>query len=68
MSTELKTVSANHNSREVSVTSFFGGANRGQCLQLTQSRNGSTFNVGVVDMTEAQVREAVARMTEWLER
>jgi len=76
MSTELNPVPANNGNDSVSVTSFFGGSDRGRCLQFTQAtRNRKTGHPGhehqqmfeFVQMTEEQVREAMARMQEWLD-
>lgn len=61
---------SSQNNEEVSFTSFFGGADRGRSLQLTQSRPHSQLPVVThqsVSMTEQQVREAIQIMQAWLE-
>lgn len=75
MATELKPIKRNCDvqfAREVSVTSFSGGTSLvgepvGQAMRLTQKIRGIS-QPQVIQMTEAQVRECVERMTEWLER
>lgn len=70
MSTEFEETKEHRGSNAVSMTSFFGGRERGRCLQLTQT--GMGYGEGhnpcqMVQMTETQVRETMATMKEWLE-
>ena len=70
MSTELNTAVSNDN-EDLSVTSFFGGSQRGRCLQLTQSnqtrRQGAGCNMfDNVQLDEQQVRQLMGTMAEWL--
>ena len=77
MSTELPTIEQDSRSEEVSLTSFFGGADRGRCVQLTQSREDEVIldgastpravrATGFVQLTQKQAIEAVAQLTMWL--
>lgn len=60
MSTDLKTAIAENND-DVHVTSFFGGTERGRCIQLT---NGATGDH--IQLTKAQMVDLISTMCEWL--
>lgn len=67
MSRDIGTTN-NRNNNAVSFTSFFGGADHGRCVQLTQQvGSGKTFGFRVIQMTKDQVREAISVMQNWLD-
>lgn len=65
MSRDVGETSARNNSA-VHMTSFFGGTERGRCLQVSQLRRDAVRGEAV-QMTEQQVREAIQIMQAWLE-
>lgn len=51
------------------VVSFYGGAERGRCLQLSQATYSAVgIRIQQVSLTEEQVREAIVSMQEWLDQ
>ena len=77
MSTELPTIERDSLSEEVSLTSFFGGVDRGRCVQLTQSREDEVIlNAGIapravratgfVQLTQLQAIELIGELIPWL--
>ena len=64
MSTEIATIEDNANDA-VTVTSFYGGERRGQCLQLTQY-NAHAGRYERVQVTKDQIREMMQVADEWL--
>lgn len=76
MSTELKTVSEDgaegKENPAVSLTSFFGGVDRGRCVQLTQShRTPEGFTAHAIPaqtlaLTEHQAVELIEVLSKWL--
>ncbi len=70
MSTELKTTEQDSKHKDVHLTSFFGGADAGRCVQLTQCANGDGFQLSgatnVICMTQQQAVDTIATLTEWL--
>lgn len=66
MSAELKVIEGLENSNNpekinLHVTSFFGGKERGKCLQLTFTDN-ATYG----QLTREQVRQLCGTLSDWL--
>ncbi len=59
MSTELKTIETI--TQNVTLTSYFGGQNRGICLQVTNQSD-----KGYIQLTKTQARELVGEINKWL--
>ena len=73
MSTELETIEENGTSPELSMTSFFGGTERGRCIQITQSHRNPNdgfpshgIPVQHVAINQAQARQMIEVLSEWL--
>ena len=69
MSWNAEDIKESRTSKKLGVTSFFGGENRGRCLQLTQWRDhdetGNGEQVMHVSLNEAQMEELVQRFNDW---
>jgi hypothetical protein len=66
MSTDLKTIEQDSRSREVFLTSFFGGADRGRCVQLTQIQPNEAHLAHFVQLTQGQSIDLVMTLIDWI--
>ena len=74
MSTELETIEEHNTSPAVHATSFFGGRERGRCVQLTQSHRNSNDGLAIhgipaqmLTLNEKQAWHLIAVLREWLD-
>ena len=55
-------------SEDLSVTSFYGGTDRGRCLQLTQTvKQGRYIGTGYVQLDEDQAAVLALDILDWLD-
>lgn len=71
MTTELKTTEQDSHSREVSLTSFFGGSDMGRSVQLTQLADGRGMqlrgDVNIVTLTQSQAIDTLITLMNWID-
>ena len=67
MSTELKSIlpAPAEENNVIAATRFFGGTNRGTCIQLTQ-KNNRTGNFDNIQLTKAQALNAIERLAQFV--
>ena len=65
MSTSRDTITSRTESEDLMVTSFYGGADRGKCIQLTQ-RNDRAKDWLYVSVDKEQAIKLIADLSVWL--
>ena len=67
MSTERDAVPEDGASKEIHVTQFFGGNDRGLCLQLTQTvPDHFEYNTQYIQITQQQAGDLCGELQQWL--
>ena len=67
MSTELHPIKASHDGRrDLNVTQFFGGIEKGLCIQVTQGIAWTNQDAGFITLTKEEALRLAARINEWV--
>ena len=65
MSWDLKEIKENGTTPSLTVTSFYGGARNGRCLQIAQTVDGDARGHQYIQLTRTQLLELVERIEGW---
>jgi hypothetical protein len=66
MSKNLKQIAEDRGNDPLLPTAFFGGTERGSCIQISQRADGDRF-FDSVQVTKQQAGELITRLQEWLD-